>query len=290
MTGNGSAPGAKRGAYKRVAESLRHEIEHGDIEVGEQLPTHFELVERYDVSRATVQRALKELQDAGYVEPEQGRGVFVVDWRARSRARSDDAREHGDPDTVELDDAIAEAFEADEITIDAYCLTAESLHAAVVPQVRRIIRGELRPGSIRVRLLLPRLDARLAIPRSVNNPEDERPLERLREEVGVHTRATLKNLLEDLVGRDRVDRVNVEIKEVPITPVFKVYLVNERQVLMGYYAVKPRSVDFKGEELAIYDVDGLGVSLYPQGPVQRTATKAWFESLWETIAESPEEM
>ncbi|MFF3565189.1 winged helix-turn-helix domain-containing protein [Streptomyces sp. NPDC002574] len=269
-----------------MADSLRHQIEAGEIVVDEQLPTQAELVEKFDVARATVQRALKELQDEGYVESIQGKGVFARNWRKPTPAHANGAAQGVDSASVELDDAIAEAFEAEHITIDAYCLTAESLNAAIVPQVRRIHRGELTPSSIRVRLLRPSADAPLAIPRNVDDPEDPRPLERLAELIDVHARS-LENLLADVAARDLVDDVAFEVKQVAITPVVKVYLINEMQGLIGYYAIKDNEVRLAdGAVVKIWDVFGLGAKLYAQGDEQLAECREWFESLWTKIARS----
>jgi DNA-binding transcriptional regulator YhcF (GntR family) len=276
-----------------VADALREQIRSGDLQVGGRLPTHYELVEQFAVSRATVQRALKELQEAGYVEAEQGRGVFVTDWREHEHAGTAGpgaSRGRESAEAVDLDDVIAEAFEAEEITIDAFCLTSESLNAAVVPQVGRIQRGELHPRSIKVRLLLPRTEnVRLAIPRLVNDPEvtDRRPLERLQHLIGLHTEV-LKNAVEGLVGwgEGSLEEAVVETRQVPLTPVFKTYLINGERGLTGYYVVMNREVRLPdGEEAAIYDVIGPGAKLYPHGPMQRQECQWWFDSLWATIAE-----
>lgn len=293
MSSHGAFGGARR-EYQRVADTLRTDIEAGALAIGAQLPTHKQLVDRFDVSRATVQRALKDLQEAGFVESAQGRGVFVADWRSRPPERPERSGAGplvpvpADPVGVELEDVIAVAFEADDITIDAFCLTAESLFAAVVPQVRRIQRGELTPASIRVRLILPRIDdVRLAIPRLVDDPLalDVRPRERLANLVELHN-AALTNVLEDLKDQPGPLReAVVETKRVPLTPVFKTYLVNGRWGLTGYYRVIPRQVRLlDGGEAEIFDVLGVGAELFQQGPNQLERCQEWFDSLWETIA------
>ncbi|MDX3235726.1 GntR family transcriptional regulator [Streptomyces sp. ME03-5709C] len=284
MTSDRFVNGPRR-AYERVADALRQEIEAGAIATGDRLPTHTELMERFDVSRATVQKAIKALEGASYVESIQGKGVFARDWRKSSAP----VRAIGTAATavsagsVELDDVIAAAFMADDITIDAYCLTAESLNAAIVPQARRVLRGELELSSINIRLLLARPGAHLAIPRIVGDPEDTRPLRRLSELIQRHA-WTLRNLLEDLDRRGV--EVSVEVRTLPITPVAKYYLINGEQALMGYYKVAPNNVLLPdGEAAEIYDVMGLGARLYLQGPEQRAVCQEWFDSLWTTIAE-----
>lgn len=312
-------PGAKR-EYQRVADVLRGRIEVGDLVVGEQLPTHGQLTEHFSVSRATVQRALKNLQRAGYVESFQGRGVFVTDWRTRPArdlegtgaaaegatpgAWATPGTPHGASDVViapgapgpgaaagaadasgfvRLEDALAAAFEEEEVTVDAYCLTAESLYPAFVPQIGRLQRGEVSPQAIKVRLLLPRVTGvQLAIPRAVHDPGDLRPLRRLGELIDLQTR----NLLHLLRDAKRFGvTVSVTVGRLPITPLFKVYLINKETSLIGYYLVDSNIVDLNGESVEIQDVLGIGAKLSPQGPAQRAECRMWWDRLWDKVAE-----
>jgi DNA-binding transcriptional regulator YhcF (GntR family) len=304
---------AKR-EYQRVADALRGQIEVGDLVVGAQLPTHGQLTKHFTVSRATVQRALKVLQSAGYVESFQGRGVFVADWsRARQAQQgpggvaeragstlgvsdipsasstagaagaSAASRLEGASGFVRLEDALAAAFEEEEVGVDAYCLTAESLYPAFVPQIGRLQRGEVRPKAIEVRLLLPRVTGvQLAIPRAVHDPDDLRPLQRLGGLIDLQTR-NLVHLLQD-AKRFGVE-VSVTVGRLPITPLVKVYLINKEIALTGYYLVDTNTVDLDGESVEIQDVLGIGARLSPQGPAQRDECRAWWDRLWDNVAE-----
>jgi GntR family transcriptional regulator len=64
--------------YRTIAEDLREQIESGQLESGQQLPTEIELRERYGASRYTVRDAIKWLMNLGLVETRPGRGTFVV--------------------------------------------------------------------------------------------------------------------------------------------------------------------------------------------------------------------
>jgi len=63
--------------YHQLKEILESQIKEGHLKPGEAIPAGWELCERYGVSRITVQRALAELQQEGYVDRQQGRGTFV---------------------------------------------------------------------------------------------------------------------------------------------------------------------------------------------------------------------
>jgi GntR family transcriptional regulator len=64
--------------YKQIKEILISEIQAAVGETGRPISTDYELVERFNVSRAPVRQALKELADEGYVYRERARGTFPV--------------------------------------------------------------------------------------------------------------------------------------------------------------------------------------------------------------------
>lgn len=60
-----------------ISERLRHQIFGGEYAAGDQLPSEHQLMERFEVSRITVRRAIANLVQQGLVESQRGRGVFV---------------------------------------------------------------------------------------------------------------------------------------------------------------------------------------------------------------------
>lgn len=64
-------------AYEQVAETIRREIRAGERRVGDKLPNHRALAERHRVSLGTAQRAVKLLQDEGWLVSRPSVGVFV---------------------------------------------------------------------------------------------------------------------------------------------------------------------------------------------------------------------
>ena len=65
-------------AYRRIADSLRHDIEAGALQGGDQLPTEQELAEGWGASRSTVREAIRFLVTRGLVEARPGQGTFVT--------------------------------------------------------------------------------------------------------------------------------------------------------------------------------------------------------------------
>lgn len=64
--------------YKQLYHQLHTQIENGDYQVGEKLPSVRELAANYGINRLTARRAIELLEQDGYVVVQHGRGVFVL--------------------------------------------------------------------------------------------------------------------------------------------------------------------------------------------------------------------
>ncbi|GAB3979202.1 hypothetical protein GCM10029978_073950 [Actinoallomurus acanthiterrae] len=64
-------------AYSRIAADLRDRIARGELATGDPLPSEAAIVETYGVARGTARQALAELEAAGLVETQHGKGRFV---------------------------------------------------------------------------------------------------------------------------------------------------------------------------------------------------------------------
>lgn len=64
--------------YQKVKKFIKHELSKGSWPAGSQMPSEAELVAQFDVSRMTVNRALRELQTEGLVYRVQGVGTFAA--------------------------------------------------------------------------------------------------------------------------------------------------------------------------------------------------------------------
>ena len=70
--------------YQELKDFIIEKISSGELQPADRVPSENELVETKRVSRMTANRALRELNDEGYVERVAGRGTFVSDYRSRS--------------------------------------------------------------------------------------------------------------------------------------------------------------------------------------------------------------
>ncbi|MEX2495061.1 MAG: histidine utilization repressor [Woeseia sp.] len=70
--------------YQQLKESIIRQISNGELRPRDRVPSENELAGTAGVSRMTANRALRELNDEGYVERIAGVGTFVADFKAAS--------------------------------------------------------------------------------------------------------------------------------------------------------------------------------------------------------------
>jgi GntR family transcriptional regulator of arabinose operon len=63
--------------YRQVLETIKTDIVSGRYQPGQKLPSEAALIKRFETSRITVGRALRELQQAGLIERRPGSGTYV---------------------------------------------------------------------------------------------------------------------------------------------------------------------------------------------------------------------
>ena len=258
--------------HEVVAAALRERIRSGELSPGTRLPSQQKLVTEFDVNRNVVRHALEALTHEGLLMP-RGRGAPPTVAKPAAGV--------GEPQLAgtELTERLYEAFQAERVTIDAYCLTTETLNNALAEPRRAILDGELAPQSLRVRIIVPDQAAHLALPRSVDDPESTVPLRRLHEIQTTYTQA-----LKFLLGAIRIPVVTFEVRSVAATPFHKLYLLNGTEALFGYYSIVQRNVTYNGEQLSIYDVLGINSPLFRSKEDAFTEhSKLWFEGLWGSI-------
>lgn len=274
-----------------VEAALRRMVVSG--QPGSRLPGQTQLAEQYGVARDTVQRALRKLRDEGLIKSRQGSGSFIAERDPATPDEDGADYAKAQPALIALEEPLARALEASDVTIDYWGFTAETLNTLLTPRLARMrLDGVHRPASLRIRLLLPDLNAPLALPCSVEDPDDPRPLQRLRLK-SESLNHDLQTVVEELRRRKWVPDASVEIRSVRMTPQVKLYILNHDVALRGWYEVidvpvgLPVAVDDPDgpvEEVVIHDLRGLDAPVIPQQPEAVAAARRWFESVWGGIA------
>ncbi|WP_309140449.1 GntR family transcriptional regulator [Streptomyces sp. PKU-EA00015] len=278
--------GAGTPSPDQVADALAERIRSGRLKEGERIPTQGQLVEEFKVERRTVRQAQALLRQAGLITG-GGKGAPA---RVASPHAQGVVPEEPQETVAVLGPRVIEAFEVQDVRIDAICLTTETLNQALAEPLRRVQARQITPQSIRIRVLVPARSLSLAFPR---------PAEDSVTEDAVHEHwLTLRNRYgSELLKRAReitsrgID-VDVTLRTLPVTPIAKLYLLNGSEALFAFYNVARREEQIAGTPSAIYDTLGAESMLFPfelhagrrdEAFVQQS--QAWFDSLWGTLAE-----
>jgi len=63
--------------FQQISDMIANEIVEGELVEGDQIPSTTEISKFYQINRATVQKGLAALVEAGYVYKQRGVGMFV---------------------------------------------------------------------------------------------------------------------------------------------------------------------------------------------------------------------
>lgn len=272
-------PDDPRPPYQQVAAALRAAILTRKIEPGQKLPSQSELAATYGVARMTIQQALRLLKEEGLTVSRQGSGVFA---RARTER------------PVGLRPHIETAFEAETVRIDFSGYTAETLHGILAEPLDKVRAGRLTPKAIHVRLLLSDMSRPLALPVLASNDPDASGAVRARmADISARHAGAIRDEIEELADMGVVPKATIETRLHGSAPLFKAYIVNEVDVFFGYYPVTRHDVRIDGKKHSILDPMGKDAVLFQHtddGDPDSTGsqfvaqTRAWFDSIWKTIA------
>lgn len=274
----GLDPDDNRPPYEQVASNLRAAIRSRKLAPGEKLPTHKELTEAFGFARATIQRALRILEDEGLIVSRKGSGVFV-----RSRTE----RPAG------LRPYVEQAFASSHVSIDFAGFSSETLHGALQEPLDRIREGRFTPTSINVRILVPDMSVPQAAPvRQDDGADDELLRKRMRNIMVGYTRGIIDSISE-LAQMELVQEARVQVRVHSGTQFFKLYIINKEDVFFGYYPIRPNRVTAQGQTIDIFDLVGKDAVLFHHsvndndslsGAQQVEQSRMWFESVWDTIS------
>ncbi|MFJ7964404.1 GntR family transcriptional regulator [Streptomyces sp. NPDC096324] len=270
-------PDDSRPPYEQVASSLGAAIRTKRLAPGERLPSHSKLTELYGFARATIQRALRDLEDDGLVVSRKGSGVYVRNRTERPAG---------------LRPYVEQAFTSPNVSIDFAGFSSETLHAALQDPIDKIRVGRLTPGSIKIRILVPDMTVPQAAPVRKSDGEDDPRLRMRMHDLMVGFTRGIANQVHELSLLGLVPETNVSVRVHSGTQFFKLYVINEEDAFFGYYPIRPNKVVVQGTPIEIFDLIGPDATLFhysinegetSSGAQQVDQARMWFDSVWTTI-------
>ncbi|SDT28709.1 GntR family transcriptional regulator [Microlunatus soli] len=298
-------PDSDRTTSQQIANAVRAAILLGVFAADEKLPSQHELAARYGVARETVKAALRILHGDKLIVSRQGSGVFV---------------RHRQGSTETLTDILRGAFDRPHVSIDYCGFNGETLANTLPPSLHELGTGRLSATTVRLRMLLVDPELLPAMPRAV--PQDAQQRSPTRTGPPPDIRRTFGGLLDRSVGRlaaaldeltDRrlVDSTQLEVRVHGLGPSVKLYLLNGERAFFGFYPVTTAAYELgpdrvptllhhpSGWDATVFSAaDGMSSSIAPidgdsesrgpisSGPPFTTQARAWFDSLWTTLARS----
>lgn len=209
----------------------------------------------------------------------------------------------------ELRDYIKRAFESKEVRIDFSGFTMETLLMALRPALTSLGESRAKNRVLRIRAAVAYLDAPMNLPSRLVPGTDSNgsPTQSQHFEDSPVARERVRGIkegnarwLRQLIDRAQQTnpqlRIECEIRESPVGPAFKLFVINDEIALLGLYGIGDVEV-FHGEgRLRILDPYAwrpAGGGLYLLGWDRRSRSKGsrkifehyseWFESLWEIL-------
>jgi GntR family transcriptional regulator len=128
--------------YARIEDTIATEIAEGEYCPGDQLPTEDALLQRFQVSRITVRRAIQNLVGRGLLEIRRGLGTFVLSPRIEAEL----TKLTGFVEDMSAAGRKATARVLSQDVVSAPARVAERLHLAKGSRVMRIKRVRLANG------------------------------------------------------------------------------------------------------------------------------------------------
>jgi hypothetical protein len=192
---------------------------------------------------------------------------------------------------------IERAFTDETVTIDFAGFSGETLAGAISEPLDQVRAGQLRPASIRLRILVPNPQRPWSLPCRIEDLEDEPAFRRRMAGIMDRSLATIIDSVAELRDRDAVTDATAEVRVHGLPPVFKLYVVNGTEAFFGFYPIGQHIVTAEGTTYPMFDTMGKDSILFhhsigedPQSPNAQYVTEArtWFDSVWTSISRAYE--
>ena len=192
---------------------------------------------------------------------------------------------------------VERAFQDETVTIDFAGFSGETLAGAISEPLDQVRAGQLKPSSIRIRILVPNPQRPWSLPCRIEDLEDEPAFRRRMVGIMDRSLATIVDAVAELRDLDAVTDATAEIRVHGLPPVFKLYVVNGTEAFFGFYPIGEHIVKADGTTYPMYDTMGKDSILFhhsigedPQSPNAHYVTEArtWFDSVWTSVSRAYE--
>jgi hypothetical protein len=192
---------------------------------------------------------------------------------------------------------IERAFNQDVVTIDFAGFSGETLAGALGEPLDKIRHRELAPSSLHIRVLVPDTGRTWALPCRIEDQSDEPAFRERAAGILDRSLSTILDAVTELRDLDLVADATAEVRVHGLAPLFKLYLINNREAFFGFYPITEHTVRAGGGVHPMYDLMGKDSLLFhhcaddtdPTGKVTAAAqyvtqARLWFDSVWATVA------
>lgn len=263
---------------QQIANKLRAAILTRKLQPGDKLPSQSELSERYGVARETVKAALRLLDQDRLVVSRQGSGAYV---RAQVER------------PVGLRPHIEAAFDRPHVSIDFAGFSGETLHNTLAEVLDKVRAGRLTPQSISIRMMTADTSASMLLPRRLDTETAEPAIQKRAARIAQRATAGIIDSVTELADLGLVKSAVADIRVYPMTPWFKLYLLNAEEAFLGFYPVVEHTISLGSESADIWDLMGKDAALFhfsksdaetSNGPQMVSEAQGWFDSVWKSVA------
>jgi hypothetical protein len=188
---------------------------------------------------------------------------------------------------------IDQAFGESHVSIDFAGFSGETLHGTLQEPLDKVRVGQYTPESIKIRALILDTEIPWHFPCSVDNQTDDPEFRKRMRRLSLRHGQAVIDSVRELEDMSLVPDVSVEVRVHSLTPLFKLYIINGREVFYGFYPVTEFSFKADGEQHSVYNLMGKDQTLFQFAATEEAdsmeseyvaSAQEWFDSLWNTVS------
>jgi hypothetical protein len=187
---------------------------------------------------------------------------------------------------------VEQAFQREHVTVDFAGLSGETLHGVIQEPLDKIRIGQIKPASIRVRMLLPDTTRPMVLPCRAEGLADDPELRARATRLTARHAHAITDSVTELAALGIVPDATAEIRAHAAAPLFKLYLINGEEAFFGLYPILRHPVPLPSGTHDIYDLMGKDAMVFHHSAHSGNPTDlawldhaaTWLDTMWNTIS------